>query len=213
MIRADESAYGSDRHEKLRRIARCGLLGAIAGVGATLSIFVPDWIGVSDDLEFHTRPFAPIFGALELLVSPLSVGPGLVFGLIVGFALRRRGLARGWRYATFAAASTMSYFAAVQLSLEFLVDALDNIFLIGIVAGLFGGGLLAAASAALMPAFRRWRVCGLMTATGGVLGVLLYFPIAYESLPGWLILYAPWQAGYAAAMATAPELLSTDRGA
>ncbi len=108
-----------------------------------------------------------------------------------------------WRYPLFAVASTLSYFVAVQLALNFLTDALEDIISVGIAAGLCGGGLLAVASAALMPGFRRWRVCALMVVAGGVLGATLYFAITFDHFFTWLALFAPWQAGYAAAMATA----------
>ena len=194
----------------LRHVARWGLLGGVSGLAATWSFHLPQWLGFYSDLEVRVSPLAPVLDAFEVEISPLSLGPGLVFGLIVGFALRRAGLAQGWRYPVYAVASTLSYFVAVQLSLSFLVDVLDDIISVGIVAGLCGGGLLAASSAALMPAFRRWRVCALMTASGGALGATLYFAIAFENVFGWLALYARWQAGYAAAMALALDAAEPD---
>ncbi len=178
------------------RAARWAGLGAVSGLCATLSIFVPQWIGIYGDVKFNLGP-------VGLFVSPLSLGPGLVFGLIVGYALRRAGLAGGWRYPGYIAASTIAYFAAVQLSLNVLVDALDNIVAVGIIAGLSGAALLTAMSAALMPAFRRRRPIIATIAAGGILGALLIVPIEQEQFLYWLALYAPWQAGYAAAMATA----------
>ncbi len=195
-----------DRAALWRHVARWGLLGAVSGLVATLSFHLPRWLGFYDDLEFEVR----VLDSFALQISPLSIGPGLVFGLIVGFALRRARQAEGWRYPLFAIASTLSYFLAVQLALTVLVDVLDNVILVGIAAGLCGGGLLAAASAASMPAFRRWRVCALMVASGGVLGALLFFAITFDHFFTWLALYAPWQAGYAAAMATALVAAETD---
>ncbi len=199
-----------DRAARLRHVARWGLLGAVSGLVATLSFHLPQWLGFYDDLEFEVR----VLDSFALQISPLSIGPGLVFGLIAGFALRRAGQAEGWRYPLFAIASTLCYFLAVQLAVTFLVDLLDDIILVGIAAGLCGGGLLAATSAALMPAFRRWRVCALMVASGGVLGALLFFAIGYDdNFFAWLALYAPWQAGYAAAMALALNAAETESAA
>jgi hypothetical protein len=199
-----------DRPALLRHVGRWALLGAGSGLLATLSVHLPRWLGFYDELETKIRPLAPVLDSFAVQISPLSVGPGLVFGLIVGFALRRAGLAGGWRYPVYALASTLSYFVAVQLALGFLIDVLEDVVSVGIVTGLCGGGVLAAVSAALMPAFRRRRVCAVMTASGGVLGALLYFAIAFESFFGWLALYAPWQAGYAAAMALALDAAETD---
>ncbi len=180
-----------------RRVVRWAGLGAVSGLAATLSIFVPQWIGFYGEAEIDLGP-------VGLFVSPLSLGPGLVFGLIVGYALRRAGLAGGRLYPAFIAASTFAYFAAVQISLNVLVDVIDNIAAVGIIAGLFGAALLTAISAALMPAFRRRRPVIATIAAGGILGALLYIPIEQDHFLYWLALYAPWQAGYTAAMATAP---------
>jgi hypothetical protein len=178
------------------RVARWALLGAVSGLAATLSIFVPQWIGIYGEVKFDLGP-------VGLFFSPLSLGPGLVFGLIVGYALRRAGLAGGWRYPSYIAGATISYFAAVQLSVNFLIDAIDNVVAVGIIAGLFGAALLTAMSAALIPAFRRRPPIIATIAAGGILGALLYIPIEQDHFFYWLALYAPWQAGYAAAMATA----------
>ncbi len=205
-----EVANSASRPARLRLIAHWGWLGAVSGLAATLTIHLPQWLGFYDDLEFKVRPLAPVLNSFAVQISPLSLGPGLVFGLIVGFALRRAGQAEGWRYPLFAVASTLCYFVAVQLALNVLVDFLEDIISVGIVAGLCGGGLLAAATAALMPAFRRWRVCALMVAAGGVLGASLLFAFIFESFFGWLALFATWQAGYAAAMASALGVAETD---
>lgn len=186
-----------------RLILRWAGLGALSGLGATLSFHAFEWIGLFREKTIDLGSMHLLLKAVEVTISPLSLGPGLVFGLIVGYALRRRGLAGGWRYPAYAAAATLSYFAAVQLTLGYLVDAVDNLFVDGMIAGLFGAGLLTALSAALMPVFRRVRPCVAMIVAGTVLGALLVTPIAGGEFFGWLALFAPWQAGFAAAMATA----------
>ncbi len=201
-----EVANSASRPARLRLIAHWGWLGAVSGLAATLTIHLPRWLGFYDDIEFEFR----VLDAFDVAISPLSLGPGLVFGLIVGFALRRAGQAEGWRYPLFAVASTLCYFVAVQLAFNVLVEVLGDIISVGIVAGLCGGGLLAAATAAMMPAFRRWRVCALMVAAGGVLGGSLFFAFTFENFFGWLALFATWQAGYAAAMASALGVAESD---
>jgi hypothetical protein len=142
---------------------------------------------------------------MEMSLSPLSIAPGLVFGLVVGQALSREGLASGGRFAAYIVAAGLSYFLTVQLTLGILVDLLDNIILVGVAAGAFGGALLAAATAALIPDFQRRKPMIAMILAGAILGATLFFAITSEHFFGWFLLFAPWQAGYAAAMATALE--------
>lgn len=191
-------------------ILRWAFLGGLSGVFATLSIHVFEWAGLHHARTVDPGPLGvldPVLDVFGLSISPFSLGPGPVFGLIAGFALRRRGLADGWRYPAYAAASMLSYFAAVQLTFHFLFTMDYNIILTGMVAGLFGAGLLTGASAVLIPAFRRSRTCAMMVAAGTGLGALLFLVIAPLGFFGWLALFVPWQAGYAAAMATAFDRL------
>lgn len=186
--------------ERWRVIAQWAALGALSGTLATLAIFIPQWLGVYDFLEFEFSG-----AGLELNVSPLSVAPGLVFGLLVGHALRRRGLAPGGRYPAYIASAGLSYFLTVQIAMTALFDLMDDILAIGAVAGAIGAALLGAATAAMMPQFRNSTPLGSMVLAGAILGLFLWWPIAAgdEQFFGWLLLFAPWQAGHAAAMATA----------
>jgi hypothetical protein len=177
-----------------------GLLGALSGAIATVVIYIPLWLGINETLELSLNA-----GGFDITISPMSLVPGLVFGLIVGHALRREGLAHGAGYAIYIAAAGLSYFLAVQLTLNVLVDLLQNIILIGVAAGAFGAALLAAATAALIPDFRRRKPMIAMVLAGAVLGAALFFAISNDHFLGWLLLFAPWQAGYATAMATALE--------
>jgi hypothetical protein len=179
---------------------RFAVTGALSGTLATLAIFIPEWLGIYDALEGDVGA-----GAITLSFSPLSIGPGLVFGLLVGRTLARHGLATGARYWAYVAASTLSYFVTVQVTLNILVDMMDNIILVGILAGALGAALLAAATAALLTVFRCRRPIISMILAGAVFGACLYFPIAWEHSFGWLLLFAPWQGAFAAAMATVPE--------
>ncbi len=196
-----ESNDRPDRSARRRHITHWAVLGAVSGLAATLSIFVPQWAGLYGGVK--SLPFGPALDSLELLISPLSLGPGIAFGLIAGFALRRAGPARGWRYPAFVLASTLSYFAVAQLMVDFWVGVLEDATTLGIAAGLIGAALLTAASAALMPAFRRPLPVVSTIGAGAVLGALLSVAMANQNFLGCLALFAPWQAGYAAAMATA----------
>ena len=178
-------------------IERWAALGALSGTLATLTIFIPQWLGFYDALEGSLGA-----GGFQISISPLSVGPGLVFGLVIGLALKGEGLAAGWRYPAWIAASAISYFVTVQVSLNILIDLLENIVTVGIVAGAFGASFLGALTAAMIPEFRQARPVALMILSGTVLGAALFLAISSEHFVGWLLLYVPWQAGYAAAMAT-----------
>ena len=138
-----------------------------------------------------------------LFVSPLSIVAGLVFGIIFGAFLRYLGLAGARVAVLYAAASTLSYLVAVNLAFH-LVDTIEAVWLLGAIAGFAGAACLTAAAARLFAFARRVRPAMLMLVAGGLLGTLLEAPVRSGSgFVDWLILFVPWQAGYAAAFATA----------
>jgi hypothetical protein len=183
------------RHSsRLYHVVVFAALGTASGTAATLvPRYGPDW------------RFAP---HSWFDFQSLTVAPGLAFGLITGFALYRRGLARPWGYAAYVIASTVAYFSAVMLTLQVLLDALGGPALAGMAAGLFGGALLTGAMVLLLPFVRRVRSCVLMIGSGAVLGGLLEFVDTEGDLLMFtlLLLFGSWQAGYAASLATAIPL-------
>lgn len=104
-------------------------LGAVSGIVAT-----PLFLYLPEDWELKS------FSWLE--INPSTTVPGLMFGVIIGLALYRRDLLVAWSCAAYAAASTLSYLAAVTLSTQVLVDVFDSLLTVGLVAGLFGGACL-----------------------------------------------------------------------
>ncbi len=165
-------------------------LGAISGAVATLLInFLPE--------GWKFEPFS------WLQLFPWSLVPGLVFGLLIGFALYRGGLLVVWSYVAFAVASTLSYLAAFTLAVQVLADAIDSMLAVGLVAGLFGSACLTAFSVLVIPVVRQTKSCLLMLLAGCLLGGLLQIPDEIDGLLSWMFFYAAWQAGYAAALATA----------
>jgi hypothetical protein len=173
-----------------KTVVRFAGLGAISGAFSTgLLMTLPEhWKYESADLFF---------------LSPLSIVAGLVFGVIFGAAMRYLGLA-SLRIAVFyTAASTASYFVAVNLAFH-LVDSIEAVWLLGAIVGFVGAACLTAAAAWLFPFARRAGPAVLMLVAGGLLGALLEAPVRSGSgIADWLILFVPWQAGYAAAFATA----------
>jgi hypothetical protein len=165
-------------------------LGAVSGAIATGSLFAlpSDWkIEVAD----------------LLMLSPMSIEAGLAFGVIFGGLLKYRGLAGTRTAVLYALASTASYFVAVNLALH-MADGLEDIWLTGMIAGLAGSACLTAAAAVLLPFVRRVRPIALMLVVGCLLGALLESALADgATFWHWLALFALWQAGYAAAFATA----------
>ncbi len=103
----------------------------------------------------------------------------------------------------YALASTLSHFLAVNLALH-LVDRLDAIWQIGLIAGFVGAASLTALAAWLLPFARRIGPCALMLAAGCGLGAVLEFPLRGDGgFVNWFVFYGVWQAGYAAAFASA----------
>ncbi len=175
---------------------RFALLGAVSGsVAATLVQVLPKTI-----LRlFEWQPFE------WLRLSPGSLLPGLVFGLIIGLALYRAGHAGPRGFAAYVAASTVSYIAAFNLAVGILFSD-GSIWLIGMIAGLFWSACLTGLAACMFPFARKfWPIVLMLVAgyvLGGLLGTIEIFDFGgFEVFfPLWL---AVWQAGYAAAFATA----------
>ncbi len=169
---------------------RFALLGASSGAIATglLMVLPQRWkIEIAD----------------VLWLSSLSVVAGLVFGIIFGAVLRYLGLATPRAAVLYTLAATLSYFLAFNLALH-LVDRLEAIWQVGLIAGVVGAACLTALAAWLLPFARRIGPCALMLAAGCGLGALLEIPLRGDGgFVNWFVFYGVWQAGYAAAFASA----------
>lgn len=176
--------------DRRREILLFAVLGAVSGAITTGALY--------------TLPLNWKIEIADLLwISPLSIYAGLVFGVIFGALLKYRGLADTRTAVIYALASTASYFVAFNLALN-VVDGLEDAWLTGMIVGLAGSACLTAAAALLLPFARQVKPIALMLVAGCLLGVLLEVALADEaSFWRWLLLFAPWQAGYAAAFATA----------
>ncbi len=82
-----ETAYATItnlfRGEPVRTVVRFALLGGASGAIATTIIEAFDWADLRWDAKFSIE-------SVGLEFSPLTLVPGLVFGLAIGLALRRR---------------------------------------------------------------------------------------------------------------------------
>lgn len=174
---------------RARVAAYFAVLGAGSGAIATgLAFAAPgSW-------EYEVAP--------RLTLSPVSLTPGLVFGVIIGLVLYRRGLASPVAFASYILASTWSYLAAFLLASEILLELIDSVVLIGLISGLFGSACLTAYSALQFVFLRRLAPCLLMLVAGCLLGGLLPLVVRSEGFFPTMMFFALWQAGYAAALAT-----------
>ena len=178
---------------------RFALLGALSGsVATTLIQVLPETIlGL-----FDWKPVE------WLALSPGIAFPGLVFGLIIGWALYRGGHAGPRTFAAYVAASSVSFLAAFNLAVGILFYG-GSIWLIGMIAGLFWSACLTGLSAWMFPFVRKFWPIALMLVAGCTLGALLGI-IEMFNFGGlevfFVLFFALWQGGYAAAFATAlPE--------
>ena len=190
------------RRAKIRNVLTLALPGAVSG---GLSAVIID--ALPDDLGPNLMGW--------LMLSPGSLAPGIMFGLIVGLAPPLRKLAGLGVLAVYLAASTLSYLAAYTLAVN-TVEFWDSFWLTGMVAGLFGGACLTAAAAALFPFARRTRPMVLTLLAACLLGALLEVPLDIITRKSefwrWVVFFAVWQAGYAAAFATAlPERAGSEQ--
>jgi hypothetical protein len=135
-----------------------------------------------------------------------SVAPGAIFGLVLGLAFRQWRLLRWLGVVSFGVAAALSHAVAFHSAVFMLgrVEPLlgrgsDASFAVtGAIAGAIGGGLLAAASAFLLP-LGRWPW---LVTVGALLGAFL--PLGnHDDIYGIWLFYVIWQAGYAAALAVA----------
>ncbi len=171
-------------------MAGFAFLGAVTGSLATVTLFT-----LPPSMKMSPFPW------LEL--SPLSLAPGLVFGIAFGVLLAWRGVVSPGRALGYAVASVLSFLTAVTVAVE-LGGGFGAVWQIGAVTGLLGSALLTGAAALAMPAARRLRPAMLMLAAGALLGMLLEIPLTQDGgFWGFILFFATWQAGYAAAFATA----------
>lgn len=174
-----------------------GLLGLLSGilVWGVISIVWESYIGL--DRQFDLAGWA-------MSLTHVTLVPGILFGMTVALFLSRRGLARPWQVFGYIAASTVSNFIAANFAAN-MVNAIESAAVLGMLAGLVGAGCLTALSLLMFPFLRRAVPCAMMIAAGTLLGSLLYVALEDGSNfgLGFLVFYALWQAGYAAAFGVA----------
>ncbi len=182
-------------------VGRFALLGAVSGSLATTLI----WLLPEASLGIlEWRPDEWFF------LAPLSLLPGFVFGLIIGWTIYRGGHAGPRTFAAYVAASTVSNLAAVNLAFG-IYGYVGSLWPTGMIAGLFGSACLTGLAAWMFPFVRKFRPITLMLVAGCVLGALL--GIGVGGFWWALVFLVLWQAGYAAAFATALPAVDGPDGA
>jgi hypothetical protein len=193
-----------------------GVLGALSGslaLGGLMIAMKLEWL----ESLWVWQTALPLLGVeLKLGLHPLSLLPGIVFGIIVGGALLWHRLASGIQTTAYVLASGVSNFAATNLAMSIIVamkittyESFGLHLAIGMIAGLLGAACLTALTIAIFPFSRRLWPCLLMLVSGallgGVLAVTLYLYHVRGGTPilAWVALFAPWQAGFAAAFGAA----------
>jgi len=192
--------------------SNAALLGAPGILSGTVSWALSEYARGFNDIEWD-----------GLLLSPLGVYPGLVFGLIIGFVFRRRGKIDGRRQVGYVLAAALAYFCAFHVALHVAdhveinlpgygddpTKSIVAIAISGIPTGIVGSVLLGCMTTFLLRVSGR-SVLRLPVLVGGAAGVLLGITaIKPSSDYGVGFFFAIWQGVYAASLA--PLLRGTPR--
>jgi hypothetical protein len=177
------------------------LFGMLSGGVAWALLMLP---GFSAGKGSYT---STLKGGAEVDVSALSIIPGVIFGLIIGFLWHRRGKASARAAFGYALASGIAYFLAFHIAFN-MFDRLPGMLpedaalvVSGVAAGVVGCCLLGVASVFLFGIPYR-SVLGLPVLIGGAAGALLPLINVFSNWDGgFLIFLTAWQGAYAASLA------------
>lgn len=193
-------------------IPKFALMGAISGA-------------VAGPLVYLGAP-AVGMGAPPLVFPFVGIMPGLLFGLVFGWALHRRQFLDDRSYLGYLAVSAGACWAATQITILlnpekdqlrhrmgegnpiqfFLSDGVQTSAQAGAIGGMIGAFLLTAytlyALSGRRPAMPSLLVipCLLMVASG-TLGYLVKIFLRTGDVIPLMLLYSAWQSGYAACLA------------
>ena len=181
------------RHWKLEAVKLC-VLGLLSGAASWLAIDQSDSNGLNFDLE-----------AFGIVLLPIAVFPGLIFGLLFAawFGFRRQ---LSWRRGLgYMAASTLAYLVAFHVAYYVILGLNEESSVLvcaggGLLAGFAGSLLLGLASRFLfrVPARIALRV---PLATGTLAGALLGLIAHDDKGWGFLVFFVLWQGAYGASLA------------
>ena len=176
---------------------KLGVLGAISGAISWALVNYAETLNIKFEYE----------GAGVMLL-PVGVFPGVVFGILFAFALVLAGHAKALRGLGYVLASSFAYLAAFHVAFYILGNMQhdnDNSILpyviAGVPAGFSGSALLGLFTRLLFP-FRDWRLFTRSVIAGTLAGALLVLGM-YDDHNGWgfLAFFVLWQAIYGACLA------------
>jgi len=179
-------ARGSEIVRGGRQARMFAALGSLSGCIVWILLYLHHLMVENPSREIDLPLIGP---GHKLRFDDFSMLPGFVFGVVIGLALHRRRLVSAVQVTAYVAAAIVANFVATNLAYGIVVDADSKLDVtwIGMIAGFAGAACLTLLSLPIFPFCRQWRV-GLADEIGTL---------------GFLILYGVWQAGYAAALATA----------
>jgi hypothetical protein len=178
----------------LPNAAKLAVLGAISGGLSWLIVDASD----SGSLKFE-------FEGYGVMLLPIAVYPGLVFGLLVGAYLRYRTRISWPRTIGYVLAAGVAYLGAFHVAF-YIINSESNdqggvltYIVSGVPAGLVGSLLLGLLTKFLLRVPAR-LVMGLPLAVGTVGGALLALA-NFDDRWGFLAFFILWQAAYGASLA------------
>ncbi len=176
--------------------AKLAALGMISGALSWTLIDFSDQMGLNFQLE-----------GLGVMLWPISVFPGLVFGLVFGAVLHLRARASWLRAIGYVFAAGLGYVSAFHVAFYIIANGFNSresplVYIVGgVPAGLAGSLLSGLLTKTLLgrPGRAVLRRSVIIGTTGGVLLGLASF----DSQNGWgfLAFFVLWQGAYAASLA------------
>jgi hypothetical protein len=176
---------------------KLGLLGAISGAISWAVVNFAETLNIKFEYE----------GAGVMLL-PVGVFPGVVFGLLFAIAQLLARHANPLRGLGYVLASTLAYLAAFHVAFYILGNighgddgSIFTYVIAGVPAGFAGSALLGIFTRLLFP-LRSWRLVARSVVVGTLAGALLVLGM-YDDHNGWgfLAFFVLWQAAYGASLA------------
>jgi len=182
-------------HDDLSNAVKLAVLGMVSGALSWWLIDVSDRSGLKFDLE-----------AYGVVLMPIAVYPGLVFGLFVGAFFRYRHKVTWLRGIAYVLAALLGYLAAFHVAFYILSSVSNDqsgtlaYIASGLPAGLAGSLLLGLLTKFLLRVPGR-STMGLPVAVGTVAGALLALGNFGDDGWGFLPFFILWQGAYGASLA------------
>ncbi len=175
-------------------------LGVLGGISGAISWAL---VNYAEDLNIKFE-----YEGAGMMLLPVGVFPGVVFGILFAIALVLARHASSLRGLGYVLSSSLSYLAAFHVAFYILGNMQhDNdssilpYVIAGLPAGFAGSALLGLFTRLLFP-FRDWRLFARSVITGTLAGALLVLGM-YDDHNGWgfLAFFVLWQAAYGASLA------------